>query len=51
MDALGGGLFLMSEVPLYSRIGGGQAAPTPTWLMDIQGYLAHKKLYPPRNLP
>jgi len=51
----GGGLFLMSEAPLYMA---GVLVVTKVSLngpsirvTSLQGYLAHKKTQPPRTLP
>jgi hypothetical protein len=47
----GGGLFLMSEVPLYLDACRFEHLPLPlTWSSQAQGYLDHKKQPPPRTL-
>ena len=46
-------MFLMSEVPLYTRYAHRSATPRAAGLPPLvwmQGYLAHKKQRPPRNL-
>jgi hypothetical protein len=64
MVILGGWVFLMSEVPLYvtARSHWPCLVTRSSWLqehlthakvpppMALQGFLAHKKLHPPRNL-
>ena len=44
---MGGGLFLMSEVPLYIGV---PHRPSLAGRPPIQGYFAHKKPLPPRTL-
>ena len=44
MVVLGGGQFLMSEVPLYCLL-------IPSTPHGLQGYLTHKKTPSPRTLP
>ena len=54
----GEGLFLMSEVPLYSTTARGSSAAletrkssSPNHPKRVQGHITHKKTHPPRTLP
>jgi hypothetical protein len=50
MAVLGGGLFLMSEVPLYIELYPQSLGSDLASDRTLQGYLAHKEMHPPRTL-